>query len=100
MVLIDAAAWGLAGGLAAALISVSASIAEAKYRRPWSKNKEQMWARLIVGAIGLALGALVAGANHNQLAGEWPALIMGASAPSVIRGMLGRIEVTEQKPAA
>jgi hypothetical protein len=43
------------------------------------------------------VGATVAAATHGQISAAWPALIMGASAPSVIRGILSRIEVAERK---
>jgi hypothetical protein len=90
MGLIEATAWGLLGGVAAALIALSAAIAGKGYRLP---PPSQRWPRLIVAASGLVVGAVVAGSAHAQLAGEWPALIMGASAPSVLRGVLGRVEV-------
>ena len=45
------------------------------------------------------IGSAVAAAAHAQMTGEWPALIVGASASSVIRGILSRVEVTERKTA-
>lgn len=98
MSLIEAGAWGLAGGLAAALISLSAAVAEAGFRWPWRGNVDGIGPRLFVVGVGLILGALVAGAAHSQMSGAWPAFILGASAPSVIRGVLSRVEVTERKP--
>jgi hypothetical protein len=96
MVLTDAAVWGLVGGTSAGMISLSTAIASAKPHW-WTDNGKGLWPRLAVAAIGLALGAIVAGANHDQLAGEWPALVIGASAPSVLRGAMSRVEVTERR---
>jgi hypothetical protein len=97
MGLVEAAAWGVAGGLAAALIALSVEITEAGFRWPWRGNDHGAGPRLFVLAAGLVLGALVAGAAHGQMTGAWPAFIMGASAPSVVRGVLSRVEVTEAK---
>jgi hypothetical protein len=97
MGLIEAGAWGLTGGMVAGLIALSAAITARKFRWP---RRHERWPRLTVVAMGLVVGAAVAGAAHGQLAGELPALIMGASAPSVIRGMLNRVEVVEAKPEA
>lgn len=96
----EAAVWGCAGGAVAGLVSMSAAIAAANFRWPWRRVPEGdgAWPYLLVGAINLAVGAVVAAATHSQIDGAWPALIMGASAPSVIRGILSRIEVTERKP--
>jgi hypothetical protein len=90
MGLMEAAAWGLLGGLTAGLIALSSAIVGRRFRLP---PRSERWPRVIVAAIGLAIGAIVAGAAHAQLAGEWPALIMGASAPSVLKGVLSRAEV-------
>lgn len=95
MGLIEAAAWGLAGGAAAGLLALSAEVTA----KGWP-SKQERWIRVFAAAVGLVLGALVAGANHAQLAGAWPALIMGASAPSVLRGALSRLEVSERPVAA
>jgi hypothetical protein len=90
MGLLEAAAWGSLGGIAAGLIALASAIAARNNRLP---PRRERWARVVVGIIGIGLGAMVAGAAHSQLAGELPALIMGASAPSVFRGALGRVEV-------
>lgn len=98
MDLVQAAAWGIAGGISAGLISFSSSIVAAGHRWPWHDNGMGAFPYATVFAIGLIIGGVVAGAAHNQITGEWPALIMGASAPSVLRGVLTRIEVAERKP--
>lgn len=95
----EAALWGAAGGAVAVLVSLSAAIAAADFRWPWRKRPQGdgVWPYLLVGAMNLAVGSIVAAATHGQIDGAWPALIMGASAPSVIRGILSRIEVAERK---
>jgi hypothetical protein len=95
--IIAAATWGLAGGLAAGLVSLSASVVAAGFKWPWHDNEHGMWPRLFVAGVGLILGALVAAAAHGQMSGGWPAFIMGVSAPSIIRGTLSKFEVTPQK---
>ena len=97
MDLMGAAAWGLAGGLAAGLVSMSASVVAAGFKWPWRDNEDGIGPRLFVTGVGLVIGALVAAAAHGQMSGGWPAFIMGVSAPSVIRGALSRVEVTERK---
>ena len=98
MGIVEAAAWGLAGGLAAGLVSLSAAVAAAEFRWPWRDNEDGIAPRLFVATAGLIVGALVAAAAHTQMSGGWPAFIMGACAPSVIRGALSRVEVVERKP--
>lgn len=98
MTLVDAALWGLAGGLAAGLVSLSASIVSAGFKWPWRDNEDGIGPQIFVTVVGLIIGALVAAAAHGQMSGGWPAFIMGISAPSVIRGALSRVEVTERKP--
>ncbi len=98
MGLIDAGAWGLTGGLAAGLVSMSASVVAVGFKWPWRGNEDGVWPRLFVTVVGLITGALVAAAAHGQMSGGWPAFIMGVSAPSVIRGALSRVEVAERKP--
>lgn len=96
----EAGLWGMAGGAVAGLVSLSAAIVSANFRWPWRRASggDGVWPYFVVGAINLVVGAVVAAATHGQIDGAWPALIMGASAPSVIRGILSRIEVTERKP--
>lgn len=98
MGVVQAAIWGLAGGAAAGLVGLSAAIVAAGFRWPWHDNDGGMWPHVFVVSVGLLVGALVSGAAHAQMTGAWPALVMGASAPSVIRGVLSRVEVTERKP--
>jgi hypothetical protein len=80
------------------LIALSGAIDTARFRWPWRGNEEDLWPRVVVALIGLVVGAVVAGAAHDQLNGAWPALIIGAAAPSVIRRILGQLEVAERKP--
>jgi hypothetical protein len=91
----EAAFWGLAGGLAAGLFSLLASIIAAGYRWPGPLRRE-FGPRLFVFGFGVLLGALVAVAVHSQLSGPWPAFVLGVGAPSVIRGLLSHIEVQER----
>jgi uncharacterized membrane protein YfcA len=95
MSIVEAAAWGLAGGAAAGLVALSASILKARYRWPWRGNPDGVWPRLVVAVAGIAVGALVAAAAHSQMSGAWPAFLLGVGAPSVIRGVITRIEVEE-----
>lgn len=95
-----AAVWGLVGGLVAALMTLTAAIRENNYRWPWRGNTDGVWPYLVVWGASPVVGVIVAAATHSQMTGPWPALIMGASAPSVIRGILSRIEVNERKPEA
>jgi hypothetical protein len=96
MGLLAAGAWGMAGGLAAGLVVVSAAIAAAGYKWPWVDGT--VWPRVLVTGIGVLLGAIVAGAAHGQMSGAWPAFLLGVGAPSVIRGALSGVEVAEKKP--
>ena len=97
MGLIEAAAWGLAGGLAAGLLSMSAAVVAAEFKWPWRDNEDGIWPRLFVTAVGLVLGALVAGAAHGQMSGGWPAFLLGIGAPSVVRGAFSQVAYTERK---
>jgi|ERR1700761_6590726 len=97
MGLIEAVSWGISGGLAAGLVSVSASVVAAGFKWPWRGSEDGIWPRIFVTVVGLAVGGLVTAAAHGQINSGWPAFIMGISAPSVIRGTLSHIEVTEQK---
>lgn len=98
MDVLQAASWGLAGGAVTGLLTLSGAVVAAGFRFPWRRRADGVWPYLLVAAINLAVGGLVAGATHSQISGAWPALVMGASAPSVIRGILSRIEVAERKP--
>jgi hypothetical protein len=95
MGLIQAAVWGLGGGLAAELVGMMAAVNAAGYRWPW-KERAELWPRLFVFVGGLLLGGLVAAAAHGQISGAWPAFIMGAGAPATVRGVLGGVEVSER----
>lgn len=88
----QAALWGLAGGGAASVLSLSAAVVSAGYTWPWREEGE-LWPRLFVLAAGIVLGSLVATAAHDQISGPWPAFIFGIGAPSTIRGILYGVEV-------
>ncbi|MGV9351357.1 hypothetical protein ACWDSD_42950 [Streptomyces spiralis] len=92
----EAALWGLAGGGAASVLSLSAAVVSAGYTWPWRKEGE-LWPRLFVLTNGLMLGSLVATAAHDQVSGPWPAFIFGIGAPATIRGILAGIEVNPQR---
>jgi|SRR5580698_155458 hypothetical protein len=94
---VDAASWGLAGGAAAGLVNLAAAVKAAGFHWPWRNGEGDLGPRLFVAGVGLALGAIVAGAAHSQITGPWPALVMGVSAPSLIRGILSGVEVHELK---
>lgn len=97
MGIIAAGVWGLAGGLAAGLVSMSAAVVAVGFKWPWRENEHGIWPRLFVTGVGLVLGALVAAAAHGQMSGGWPAFIMGVSAPSIIRGALSKVEAAPHK---
>ncbi|MFF2431290.1 hypothetical protein [Streptomyces mirabilis] len=88
----QAALWGLAGGGAASVLSLSAAVVSAGYTWPWRKEGE-LGPRLFVLFAGLVLGSLVATAAHDQISGPWPASIFGIGAPATIRGILSGVEV-------
>ncbi|MFI6541425.1 hypothetical protein ACIBHY_53860 [Nonomuraea sp. NPDC050547] len=105
----QAALWGLAGGGAAALVSLSAAVKAAGYRWPWRRRggagqlraeevRERFWARLFVLATSLLLGAGVAAAAHGQMTGPWPAFLLGVGAEASVRGLLAGVEVSVRKP--
>jgi hypothetical protein len=98
MGVVEAAGWGLAGGAVAGLIGLSSAVVAAGYRWPWRLSSDGVWPHLFVATAGLIVGTLVAASAHAQMTGAWPALVMGACAPSVIRGILSRVEVSELKP--
>jgi hypothetical protein len=87
----QAAGWGLAGGLAAGLLALMTAVSAAGFKWPW--GAKEFGPRLFVVFGGLVLGALVAAAAHAQISGGWPAFVIGAGAPATIRGLLSGIEV-------
>jgi hypothetical protein len=96
MQVVEAAAWGLAGGTAAGLINLAAAIKAAGFHWPWREEGE-LGPRLFVTAVALVVGVIVSTAAHTQVTGPWPALVMGISAPSVVRGILSGVEVSVRK---
>jgi hypothetical protein len=98
MILIEAAAWGIGGGLASGLVGLSADVAAAGFKWPWRDNEDGAWPRLFVLGVGIVIGGIAAGAAHSQMTAGWPAFLMGVGAPAVIRGLLSRIAVAEGKP--
>jgi len=99
MTVIEAASWGLTGGLVAGLVGLSTAVAAANFRWPWHDVPDGVWPRIFVACVAIVVGGIVAGAAHTQVTGPWPALIMGASAPSVIRGILSGVELTARQAA-
>src|SRR5262245_9728643 len=99
MGLIEAAAWGFAGGLVAALVGISVHITDSGYRWPRHVREHGLLPLAFVVITGLAVSTIVAAAAHAQMTGAWPALIMGVCAPSVVRGFLARVQVTESTPS-
>jgi hypothetical protein len=91
-----AAGWGVAGGLAAGLVSLMTAVATAGFSWPWRDSPEQIGPRLFVSASAILLGALVAAATHDSMNGAWPAFVMGVGAPATVRGLLSGIEVSER----
>jgi hypothetical protein len=88
---VQAARWGIAGGLAAGVLTLMTAVTTAGFRWPWKRG--ELGPRLFVVGCGLLLGALVAAAASSQMSGDWPAFAMGAAAPATIRGLLSGIEV-------
>jgi hypothetical protein len=99
MGLLVAGGWGLLGGVVAALVGFGADIRSARYQWPWHEDKQGPWPRLCVYGIGIVVGMVAAGAAHVQMIGPWPALLMGVGAPSVVKGVISRIEVGEIQSA-
>jgi len=93
----------LAGGLAAGLISLSGTVIGAGFHWPWRDangnrdSDKSVWPHMFVFGVGLVVGTLAAAAAHQQMSGDWPAFLMGAGAPSVVRGAIGRVQVAERK---
>ena len=98
MDIVQATAWGIAGGTASALLTVAADVVGNKYQWPWRENEDGIWPRVFVAVVTVLVGGLPAAAAHSEMTGAWPAFIMGVCAPSVIRGVLMRVEVVERKP--
>jgi hypothetical protein len=94
---IQAAGWGLAGGLAAGLAGLASAVTAVGYRWPWSRP--EYGPRLVLFGLGLLLGTILATAVHGQISGGLPAFLIGASAPAVIRNLISHIEV-EARPTA
>jgi hypothetical protein len=98
MTFLGAGAFGIAGGLAASLVALSAAIIKAGYRWPWRGNPDGIWPRFTVYAIGVIVGGIVSACAHSTMTSGWPAFLMGIAAPSVIQNAIGLVEVAE-KPA-
>ncbi|MEV6851935.1 hypothetical protein [Actinoplanes sp. NPDC051411] len=94
----EAVLWGGLGGLIASLVNLVHQIVRSGYRWPWARRKNTKGAYAFVTLVSAIVGAVVAGAASAQMTGLWPAFILGATAPSVVRGMLGSGEVVEKKP--
>ncbi|WP_033287057.1 hypothetical protein [Streptomyces sp. NRRL F-525] len=91
----QAAAWGLAGGGAASVLSFITGVVSAGYSWPWrGRKKKELGPRLFVLTALAVLGAVVAAAAHDQISGPWPAFIFGVGAPATIRGLLSGVEIS------
>jgi hypothetical protein len=86
----ESAAWGLAGGGAAGLLSLMATVISNGYAW-WSKDERGP--RLFVFGCALVLGAGVAAAASGEMSGPWPAFVIGIGAPATIKGLLSGVEV-------
>lgn len=93
----QAAGWGLAGGLAAGVLSLMTTVTTAGFKWP---RRGEFGPRLFVLGGGLLLGALVAAASSSQMSGAWPAFVIGAGAPATIRGLLAGVQVDVKLPPA
>lgn len=99
MMVLQAAAWGVAGGMAAGVASLMTVIVKAGFDWP---DRTELGPRLFVFAGTLLLGALVAAAMHSSMNGPWPAFVMGVGAPATVRGLLAGVQVNTpaRSPAA
>ena len=95
---VQAAGWGLAGGLAAGLLALMTAVTAVGFHWPW--KRDQVAPRVFVLGCGLVLGALIAAAAHSQMSGGWPAFVMGACAPATIRGLLSGVEAHSRLPGS
>jgi len=93
---LEAAGWGVVGGLVAQLVSLSAAIVAAGYGFPWRGVEGGPWPRVIVGVIALVVGGVLALALHTQISGAWAAIVVGVQAPGTIRGIVSGVEVSER----
>jgi hypothetical protein len=96
MGIVEAGLWGLAGGGVAGLVALAADVG-AEHKWPWRDNEYGIGPWLFIIAVGIIVGAVVAGAAHSQMTGPWPALLMGISAPAIVRGGLSKFEVSPNK---
>ncbi|MGR3875638.1 hypothetical protein ACUXZZ_44670 [Streptomyces graminifolii] len=91
----QAAAWGLASGGAASVLSFLTAVVSSGYSWPWrGRKKKELGPRLFVLTALAVLGAVVAAAAHDQISGPWPAFIFGVGAPATIRGLLSGVEIS------
>jgi len=64
---LQAAGWGLAGGLAAGVLALMTAVTSAHFTWPWKRS--EIGPRLFVLGSGLLLGGLVAAASASQMSG-------------------------------
>jgi hypothetical protein len=88
---VQAAGWGLVGGVVAGLVGLILQVSAANYRWPW--KREEFGPRLFVLCAGLVIGGVVAGVTHAQMTGMAPAFAVGLSWPAVLRRFVSGIEV-------
>jgi hypothetical protein len=94
---LNAALWGLTGGLSNVALALMMDIIGAGFTWPW--RRKQVGPHLFVGGCTMLLGAAVAAAAAGQMSGPWPAFVIGIGAPSTVKGMLAGVQVLP-KPVA
>jgi hypothetical protein len=78
------------------MISLAVQVTAAGFRWPDYIKEGGVGPLAVVIGAGLFTSTILAAAAHSQMTGAWPALIMGIAAPSVVRGILARVEVTQR----
>jgi hypothetical protein len=93
---VAAALWGGAGGLTAVITStVSDMMGGGDHGRRWP-GWQQVSAQLFAAVLYVAGSVILAATAAAQMSGPYPAVLIGATAPSVLRGILRRVEVSER----
>lgn len=95
MVWWHAGIWGLVGGAAAVLASLTTAVAKADFDWPWRDGGSiGPWVFVFLGE--LTLGGMVAAAMHSSISGAWPAFTLGATGLTTVRHLLSKVEVRER----
>ncbi|BCJ48144.1 hypothetical protein GCM10010168_25040 [Actinoplanes ianthinogenes] len=98
---LEAASWGLLGGLIVEVLEYSAAIRRSR-GRPWRRRGEPGFGPSLVALLlRLAAGAglAAAAAAGRQISGGFAALALGVTAPLVVEKVLGRAGTHEIPPA-